>query len=156
MERVLFALVASRALAASSKLAAAEWISSDVHIDGLPVIGEEACYRAMDELLWIEPTLAQQVYFQVTDLLNLEVDLLFFDTTNTYFELDEADARAAGTRTGGSPTIPTRSPNSADSAARQVQGWPGRPAAGRGRDGRDQGRDPGQVLVLARRTATAS
>jgi transposase len=31
------------------------------------------------------------VYFAVADLLNLEVDLLFFDTTSTYFELDEAD-----------------------------------------------------------------
>src|SRR5258708_2061336 len=39
VERVLFALVASRALAPSSKLAAAEWISSDVHIDGLPEVG---------------------------------------------------------------------------------------------------------------------
>jgi hypothetical protein len=34
-ERVLFALVANRALDASSKLAATDWISRDVHIDGL-------------------------------------------------------------------------------------------------------------------------
>ena len=33
----------------------------------------------MDYLLTIEPDLARQAYFQVTDLLNLEVDLLFFD-----------------------------------------------------------------------------
>ena len=90
-ERVLFALAANRALAPSSKLAAAEWITSDVHIDGLEEISDEACYRAMDWLLQIEPKIAEQVYFQVTDLLNLEVDLLFFDTTSTYFELDEAD-----------------------------------------------------------------
>jgi hypothetical protein len=92
VERVLFALVASRALAASSKLAAVEWISRDVHIDDLAATTDDACYRAMDELLKVESRLAEQVYFQVTDLLNLEVDLLFFDTTNTYFELDEADA----------------------------------------------------------------
>ena len=35
-ERVLFGLVANRALAPSSKLAAADWINHDVHIDGLP------------------------------------------------------------------------------------------------------------------------
>ena len=35
-ERVLFALTANRALAPSSKLAAARWISEDVHISGLP------------------------------------------------------------------------------------------------------------------------
>jgi DDE family transposase len=91
VERVLFALVANRALDASSKLAATDWISRDVHIEGLPTIDEQSCYRAMDWLLQIEPELAKQAYFQVTDLLNLEVDLLFFDTTSTYFETEEAD-----------------------------------------------------------------
>ena len=91
VERVLFALVANRALAASSKLAAAGWIGDDAHIDGLDEIDEQSCYRAMDYLLTIEPDLAKEAYFQVTDLLNLEVDLLFFDTTSTYFETGEAD-----------------------------------------------------------------
>src|SRR5512139_790389 len=91
VERVLFALVANRCLDASSKLAAAGWISNDVHIAGLDAIDEQSCYRAMDWLLQIEPALAKQVYHRVTDLLSLEVDLLFFDTTRTYFELDEAD-----------------------------------------------------------------
>jgi hypothetical protein len=90
-ERVLFALVANRALDPGSKLAAADWVSNDVHIDGLPEIGEDACYRAMDWLLEIEHELAQQVYWQVATLLDLEVDLLFFDTTSTYFELDQPD-----------------------------------------------------------------
>ncbi|MGI5135670.1 IS1634 family transposase [Streptomyces sp. CA-106110] len=91
VERVLFALVANRALDASSKLAATDWISHDVHIEGLPAIDEQSCYRAMDWLLQIEPALAKEAYFQVTDLLNLEVDLLFFDTTSTYFETEDAD-----------------------------------------------------------------
>ena len=90
-ERVLFALVANRALAASSKLAAADWACSDVYIDGLDEVTDDACYRAVDQLLAIEPDLAEQAYYQVTDLLNLEVDLLFFDTTSTYFETEEAD-----------------------------------------------------------------
>jgi Transposase DDE domain len=90
-ERVLFALVANRALAASSKLAAAGWVCRDVHIDGLDETTDDACYRAMDQLLAIEPDLAEQAYYQVTDLLNLEVDLLFFDTTSTCFETEEAD-----------------------------------------------------------------
>ena len=77
--RVLFALVANRALAASSKLAAAGWACEDVHIDGLDQVTDDACYRAMDQLLAIEPDLAEQAYRKVTDLLNLEVDLLFFD-----------------------------------------------------------------------------
>ncbi len=91
VERVLFALVANRALDASSKLAAAGWVSNDVHIDGLPEISDDACYRAMDWLIEIHTDLEREVFWQVATLLDLEVDLLFFDTTSTYFERDTAD-----------------------------------------------------------------
>jgi len=94
-ERVLFALVASRALAPSSKLAAARWTCEDVHIEGLPATTDDACYRAMDWLLEVQGELEREVYHQVANLLNLEVDLLFFDTTSTYFERDEADEPVA-------------------------------------------------------------
>ena len=90
-ERVLFALVANRALAPSSKLAAARWISEDACIDGLPLATDDACYRAMDWLLEVQGELEREVFHAVADLLNLEVDLLFFDTTSTYFCCDEAD-----------------------------------------------------------------
>jgi hypothetical protein len=104
-ERVLFGLVANRALAPSSKLAAAEWMSRDVHIDGLGEVRDDACYRAMDWLHAICGELEKQVYFAVADLLNLEVDLLFFDTTSTYFELEDADEEVArnwrGEKTAG-------------------------------------------------------
>jgi hypothetical protein len=91
-ERVLFGLVANRALAPSSKLAASEWMSRDVHIDGLGEVSDDACYRAMDWLYQVHGELEKQVYFAVADLLSLQVDLLFFDTTSTYFEAGEADA----------------------------------------------------------------
>jgi hypothetical protein len=91
-ERVLFALTANRALAPSSKLAAARWAGEDVLITGLPETTDDACYRAMDWLLEIRGTLERQVFDQVTDLLGLEVDLLFFDTTSTYFVTEDADA----------------------------------------------------------------
>src|SRR3954454_16155754 len=50
-ERVLFALVANRALAPGSKLAAAGWVTRRAHIDGLVETSDDACYRAMDWLL---------------------------------------------------------------------------------------------------------
>jgi hypothetical protein len=90
-ERVLFGLVANRALAPSSKLAAADWINHDVHIDGLPETSDDACYRAMDWLHDVREHLEAGVFHQVANLLNLEVDLLFFDTTSTYFELEAPD-----------------------------------------------------------------
>jgi hypothetical protein len=95
-ERLLFAMVANRALAPFSKLACCEWLAADVAIPGLEgdAVGEDPqpLYRAMDWLLEIEAQLAEQVYWATADLLNLEVDLLFFDTTSTYFERDEPDA----------------------------------------------------------------
>src|SRR5215472_13084586 len=90
-ERVLFALVANRALAPSSKLAAARWISEDAWIAGLAETSDDACYRAMDWLLDVRDELEKEVFGQVANLLNLEVDLLFFDTTSTYFETDGED-----------------------------------------------------------------
>jgi hypothetical protein len=95
VERILFALTANRALAPSSKLAATDWVTHDVHIDGLPQIDDDACYRAMDVLLSIENSVTEQIYHQVADLLNLQVDLLFFDTTSTYFQTGEPDERVA-------------------------------------------------------------
>ena len=95
---MLFALVANRALAPSSKLSAARWASGDVLITGLPATSDDACYRAMDWLLEIRDELEKQVFDNLADLLNLEMDLLFFDTTSTYFVTEEADAHGNAAR----------------------------------------------------------
>jgi hypothetical protein len=90
VERVLFALVANRALAPCSKLAAAEWASEDVAIPGLARMDDDQAYRALDLLVEAdaEAKVQEAVFFACADLLNLEVDLLFFDTTSTYFEAE--------------------------------------------------------------------
>ncbi len=112
MERVLFALVANRALAPSSKLAATSWMSDRVVIDGLDAVDADTCYRAMDWLVEIEADLAEAVYWSTADLLNLEVDLLFFDTTSTYFQSlgddgDDADKfRVRGRSKDHRPDLP--------------------------------------------------
>jgi hypothetical protein len=90
-ERVLFALVANRALDTSSKLAASHWVGHTAHIDGLPACSDDACYRAMDWLHDVQDAVEKKIFDQVATLLNLEVDLLFFDTTSTYFEIDQPD-----------------------------------------------------------------
>jgi transposase len=98
VERVLFALVANRALKPFSKLAAAEWASCDVHIPGLEAMDEDQAYRAMDVLSTAdtEAGVQEAVFFACADLLNLEVDLLFFDTSSTYFERDEPEQSPDG------------------------------------------------------------
>ncbi len=94
VERVLFALVANRAIEPMSKLSAAEWASEDVVIPGLAGMDDDQAYRAMDLLVEAdtEGAVQESVFFAVANLLNLEVDLLFFDTTSTYFERDEEES----------------------------------------------------------------
>ncbi len=92
VERVIFAMVANRLSPTPlSKLAGAAWVSNRVFIDGLPVLCDDACYRGMDFLLDALPTLQEEVFFSVANLLNLEVDLLFFDGSSTYWEREGAD-----------------------------------------------------------------
>ncbi|MFV0318336.1 MAG: IS1634 family transposase [Microthrixaceae bacterium] len=100
VERTLFALVANRALEPCSKLAATRWATERAYIPGLDELSDDACYRAMDWLREIETELAEAVYWSVADLLNLEVDLLFFDTTSTYFETATADDPPEGATVG--------------------------------------------------------
>jgi transposase len=90
-ERVLFALVANRALAPSSKLAAARWVNEDAMITDLPLTSDDACYRAMDWLLEIKDDLERKVFDSLVTLLNLEVDVLFFGATSTYFVTGDED-----------------------------------------------------------------
>ncbi|MBB1503169.1 transposase, partial [Propioniciclava sp. MC1683] len=90
VERVLFALVANRAIDPMSKLSAAEWASHDAAIPGLALMDDDQAYRAMDVLIEADAQAKVQeaVFFAVANLLNLEVDVLLFDTTSTYFERD--------------------------------------------------------------------
>ncbi|HET7518497.1 MAG TPA: IS1634 family transposase [Actinomycetes bacterium] len=88
VERVLFALVANRAVEPMSKLSAAEWASQDAAIPGLVGMDDDQAYRAMDLLVAADTQARVQeaVFFAAAHLLNLEVDLLFFDTTSTFFQ----------------------------------------------------------------------
>jgi len=91
IEWALFAMVANRALAPDSKRAVEEWVREDVALGNPEPISLQHLYRAMDFLLEHEELVQKEVFFATADLLNLEVDLLFFDTTTTYVERDEED-----------------------------------------------------------------
>ncbi|WXJ87075.1 IS1634 family transposase ISDha15 [Moorella humiferrea] len=91
VERAIFAMVANRALHPASKLKVEDWVSHDVFIPGLPEVPVQHLYRAMDFLLEAAEELQKDIFFSVAHLFNLEVDLLYFDTTSTYFEIEEED-----------------------------------------------------------------
>lgn len=91
LERLIFSMVANRALAPSSKLYLEHWVANEVYIEGLPSVDSQNLYRAMDFLQEHAQELQKAVFHSVADLFNLEVDLLFIDTTTTYFETEGED-----------------------------------------------------------------
>jgi transposase len=91
VERALFAMVANRALNPKSKLAVEHWVSEKTVIPNLEEVEVQHLYRAMDFLLEANEQLQKDVFFGVANVFNLEVDLIYFDTTSTYFETETTD-----------------------------------------------------------------
>jgi hypothetical protein len=91
VERICFALVAQRCLEPGSKLAAVRWAHERVAIPGCPSFDDDAAYAAMDFLLAALPEIAERIFTSTANLLNLSCDIIFVDTSSTYFERDVAD-----------------------------------------------------------------
>lgn len=106
MERVCFALVAQRCLEPASKLAAVRWVQERVAIEGCPSFDDDAAYAAMDFLLDALGDIAETIFSSTANLLNLSCDIIFVDTTSTYFERDVADGEADLDLAQGGPERP--------------------------------------------------
>lgn len=92
VERALFTMVANRACAPASKLYCNEqWLGEDVKIEGTEQLELHHLYRAMDFLEANKDAIEEAVYFRMADLLNADVELIFYDTTSLHFEVDEED-----------------------------------------------------------------
>jgi transposase len=102
-ERALFAMVANRALAPYSKLyCQSQWLSEEVYLGGGEHLELHHLYRAMDFLEAHKDEIEQAVFFRTADLLNVDVDLIFYDTTSLHFEIDEEDdERVEGSEAAG-------------------------------------------------------
>jgi len=103
MEGAIFAMVANRCLRPLSKHATGPWLETGVYAPGVPErVYDEQLYRAMDFLLGAEEEIQKSVFFSTADLLRLDVDLLLYDTTSSYFEMggpiSEAEAQWAEPR----------------------------------------------------------
>ena len=107
IERALFAMVANRALAPCSKLYCFEqWIRQEVQIPGTSSLALHHLYRSMDFLEDNKEAVEKAVYFATADLMNADVDLVFYDTTSLHFEVDEEDEGT--TMRGGTEHPPLR------------------------------------------------
>ena len=106
VERTLFALVANRVLAPSSKRHCQDrWLTRDVRIEGCGGLELQHLQRAMDVLCGNKEALEEGLHHQLADLLNLDVEVMFHDTTSLHFEVAEEDADDPRT---GSPGLRKR------------------------------------------------
>jgi hypothetical protein len=91
VERAIFAMVCQRCIAPASKLEATRWAPREVVLPGVGELTDDGLYGAMDFLLECGERVQEAVFFSVANLLNSEVDVIFFDTTSTYFEVELDD-----------------------------------------------------------------
>ena len=94
VERAIFAMVCQRTIAPASKLEATRWAPREVVLAGVGELSDDGLYGAMDFLLECSERVQEAVFFSVANLLNSEVDVIFFDTTSTYFEVEVDDDEA--------------------------------------------------------------
>lgn len=86
VERMCFALVAGRILDHGSKLSLEHWVENLAYIRGLAFVDVHSLYRVMDFMFESGDRIQQSVFKSVAKNAKLDVDVIFLDTTNTYFE----------------------------------------------------------------------
>ena len=106
-ETALFAMAAQRLEQPGSKLACAtSWLPDVAFLPEAEGLDVDQLYRALDFLLVWSEEIERDVFLQTADLFRLDVDLIFYDTTTAYFEIDTADDEA--TEWGGRLYAPLR------------------------------------------------
>lgn len=90
-ERALLAMVANRLCEPESKLGVWDRWLSKTWLPSCQGLKLRQMYEAMDFLHQHADTVEETIFFQVAHLLNLEVDLIFYDTTTASFHVDMED-----------------------------------------------------------------
>jgi hypothetical protein len=85
LERCAFAIVLQRLLAPGSDLAGSKWIDT-MEAHGFEKLRLQHFYRTIGQLWKWKVSIEQHLFRRGLDLFNSELDLVFFDTTSTYFE----------------------------------------------------------------------
>jgi Transposase DDE domain len=94
-ETALFAMAAQRLEQPGSKLACAtNWLPDVAFLPEAGGLAVDQLYRALDFLLVWSEAIERDVFLKAADLFRLDVDLIFYDTTTAYFEIDAADEAA--------------------------------------------------------------
>src|SRR3954453_10569793 len=91
-EMALFAMAAQRLDRPGSKLScASRWLPDIAWLPEAGPLAVDQLYRALDFLAVWSEEIERDVFLRSADRLRLDVDLIFYDTTTAYFEIDEPD-----------------------------------------------------------------
>jgi hypothetical protein len=91
-ETALFTMAANRLDDPISKLACVErWLPDIAWLPDATGLAVDQCYRALDFLAVWSDEIERDVFLRTADLFRLDVDLIFYDTTTAYFEVDDPD-----------------------------------------------------------------
>lgn len=90
-ERALFAMTANRLCDPVSKLGVWDRWLPTVYLPSCNGLKLKHMYEAMDHLYEHAEEIEKAVFFEVADLFNLDVDLIFYDTTTASFHIDYED-----------------------------------------------------------------
>jgi hypothetical protein len=91
LEAALLAIVANRLDVPTSKLGVHERWLDTVFLPGAEGLKRGRLYDALDFFQKHQDEIEEGVFFQVANLMNLDVDLVFYDTTTAEFTIDEGD-----------------------------------------------------------------
>ena len=90
-ERALLAMVANRLCEPESKLGVWDRWLQKVYMPSCDSLKLENMYEAMDLLYEHAEEVEKQIFNQTANLFNLQVDLIFYDTTTASFSIDYED-----------------------------------------------------------------
>ncbi|MHB8917056.1 MAG: IS1634 family transposase [Desulfocucumaceae bacterium] len=85
LPEAIYAMVLNRISDPLSKLAVSEWVNT-IHRPSFDSLQLHHFYRALDFLIENKSAIEVELYERTKDLFNLELDMVFWDTTSTYFE----------------------------------------------------------------------
>ena len=90
-ERALLAITANRLCEPDSKLGVWDRWLKTVYMPTCTTLKLHQMYEAMDLLHWNIKEVENAIFFHTANLLNLVVDVIFYDTTTASFSIDEED-----------------------------------------------------------------
>ena len=96
LEHAVFAMVANRLVDPCSKRRLPEWVNDDVVMPaGFEAPSTDQYYRALDAAAAVKEATETELYAALCDLTNLDLRLVCYDVTSTYFEGSPRPRRSA-------------------------------------------------------------